>query len=222
LATVERKDDAVQATNSSCRAQTGAPAVGYRRAHELEASGQTAARQGVVSRAPAPLWGRTGVRSRSSRERFMMTLRIACFLSVFVCAAAHAQNCSGGSGGGIDATGNQCSVAGTDIDSAVRTAVLARPAVLIATPAPARATPTGSRATGTMAPGPQTASVGQPVGRFPGNAKPPAEPVRTAKMGNAQEALCSGGPDGGMDAAGNQCNPADGAGSVAVAEVRGR
>jgi hypothetical protein len=34
----------------------------------------------------------------------MMTLRVLCFLSAFVCVAAHAQKCAGG----MDATGNQC------------------------------------------------------------------------------------------------------------------
>jgi len=80
--------------------------------------------------------------------------------------------------------------------------------------------PTGSRSTGTNAATLQTASAGAPASRFPVNSKPAAEPVRTAKIGDAREPLCSGGIDGGMDATGNQCNPADPASAVVVAQAR--
>ena len=150
----------------------------------------------------------------------MITWRAVCLLSAFACASAQAQDCSGGVGGGIDATGNQCSVTTGDIDSAPAAAVYARPAVVSATTTRLRAMPTGSRSTGTNAATLQTASAGAPASRFPVNSKPAAEPVRTAKIGDAREPLCSGGIDGGMDATGNQCNPAESAGAVVVAQAR--
>jgi hypothetical protein len=42
-----------------------------------------------------------------------MRLRMACFILALVCTpAAHAQECSGGADGGMDATGNQCNAPG--------------------------------------------------------------------------------------------------------------
>lgn len=152
----------------------------------------------------------------------MTTLRVVCFLSALVCVTAQAQNCSGGPAGGSDATGNQCSAPGNDVDSALPTAVLERPVAAITKQAPAKATPTGGRSIAATSPGPQVAAVGQPMIRFPVNAMPAAEPTTTAKMGTSQEGLCSGGLDGGTDATGNQCNPADSASGMVVAQARGR
>jgi len=150
----------------------------------------------------------------------MITWRAAILLSAFACVSAQAQDCSGGAGGGTDATGNQCGVTANDRDSGSTAAVYARPAVAIAATTPSRATPTGSRTAGTNAASLQTASAGAPASRFPVKAKPAAEPTHTAKIGDAREPLCSGGIDGGMDATGNQCNPAESAGAVVVAQAR--
>lgn len=152
----------------------------------------------------------------------MLTLRVVCFFSAFMCVAAHAQNCSGGADGGIDASGNQCSAAGNTLDSAQGAPVIARPAAAIATARQPRATATASRSTGATARGPQIVAASPPVDRFLRSAKPPAETVRSAKMENSHEASCSGGTDGGMDATGNQCSPAGFADGVVVALVPGR
>jgi len=147
----------------------------------------------------------------------MNRLRVACFLSAFVCVAAQAQECSGGPGGGVDATGNQCSAPGQAVDSTLPVTVLAR-----AAPA-ARATPANQPVARAAVPVPTAASVGASPDRFTVSARPPAEPVRTAKIESEEEAVCSGGVDGGIDATGNQCNPTAVAGGVViVAGVHGR
>ena len=147
----------------------------------------------------------------------MNQLPVACFLSAFVCVAAQAQECSGGPGGGVDATGNQCSAPGQAVDSTLPVTVLAR-----AAPA-ARATPANQPVARAAVPVPTAASVGASPDRFTVSARPPAEPVRTAKIESEEEAVCSGGVDGGIDATGNQCNPTAVAGGVViVAGVHGR
>jgi hypothetical protein len=158
----------------------------------------------------------------TSQERLMMTLRALCFLSTFVCVAAHAQTCSGGAGGGSDATGNQCSAPGTGLDSVPSVAVIAHPAAATPTPMLARASPPGRQSKGAAAPGPQIRAVSPPADRFPVIAKSPVQPVHSTKIANAEEAPCSGGTDGGTDATGNECNSAEPAGSMVLANVRGR
>jgi len=147
----------------------------------------------------------------------MNQLHVACFLSAFVCVAAQAQECSGGPGGGVDATGNQCSAPGQAVDSTLPVTVLAR-----AAPA-ARATPANQPVARAAVPVPTAASVGASPDRFTVSARLPAEPVHTAKIESEEEAVCSGGVDGGIDATGNQCNPTAVAGGVViVAGVHGR
>ena len=153
----------------------------------------------------------------------MTRLHVACFLSAFVCVAAQAQECSGGPGGGVDATGSQCSAPAQAVDSSLTSAVLARAAPMTPAQAAGRVAPASQASERRAAPAPATASVGESVGRFPFAPKPPAEPMRTAKVQSDEEVLCSGGVDGGMDATGNQCNPTAVAGGVVVlAGVHGR
>jgi hypothetical protein len=152
----------------------------------------------------------------------MNRLHVACFLSAFVCAAAQAQECSGGPGGGVDATGNQCSAPGRELDPAERTPVVARIVAATATPDQPLLKSSGSRSTSATAQGPQIAAATTPLGRLPRSAKPPAEAVRSAKMDTSAEASCSGGSGGGMDATGNQCNPPGPADGVAIALIPAR
>ena len=144
------------------------------------------------------------------------TLQTACLFSALICTAAsahHVPSCSGGPGGGADATGNQCSAAGHDADSTPLSEVIVRPSAAIAAPLHPLATAISSRS---VAPAqrPQTAFTKMSAVRLPRQAmRAPAEPpVRTANSA-ALQATCSGGSDGGMDATGNQCNPVDTAGS---------
>jgi hypothetical protein len=153
----------------------------------------------------------------------MMRLRVACFLSAFVCVAANAQECSGGLGGGMDATGNQCNVAGLEVDAAIPDVVLPLPAPKVAAQSLDHAAPARNQLAGRAAPAPRTTLVGEPDSRFHSRPTPPVEPVRTAKIEDSPETFCSGGVDGGMDATGNQCNPiADATGDLVIAHVQGR
>jgi hypothetical protein len=152
----------------------------------------------------------------------MMTLRALCVLaSAFVCAAAQAQDCSGGAGGGVDATGNQCSVGADDQYVARPAAMHARSSAAVAASSPLPAAPTGSRMVGTASAAPAAAPARQAASRFPDEVRAPAEPVHTAKIGDGQVPSCSGGADGGIDATGNQCTSVATAAILAVA-VRGR
>jgi hypothetical protein len=152
-------------------------------------------------------------------EGSMMILRAVWILSAVVCAAAPAQTCSGGAAGGADATGNQCSAPGVDVDAAPPVLALVRPPVAIPAPAPAVARPTGSRSAGALAQAPIAAAHGRGLDRFPVKAKPPSEPLHTAKIEKPQDSECSGGAEGGMDATGNQCNVAGSTESVLVSKV---
>ena len=151
----------------------------------------------------------------------MTTLRAVCALSAFVCVSAQAQDCSGGPGGGVDPTGNQCSTPATAIDTSYPVPAVVRPAAAVAVPMPVHAAATGSRTRGTTT-AVQTAAASKPVDRFPATATSPSEPIHTAKIRDAQDPSCSGGTDGGIDATGNQCNSVDAAASVVVARVQGR
>ena len=141
------------------------------------------------------------------------TLRVACLLSAFLCAATdahHAPSCSGGPGGGVDSTGNQCSAAGHDVDSTPQSEAVARPAATNAAHVRYHATAIGSPSAGHVVPGPHNTAVSQSTHRFAGQVKQTRaeSPVGPAKTANTEEGLCSGGSDGGTDATGNQCNPA--------------
>jgi hypothetical protein len=156
----------------------------------------------------------------------MMNLRVAIFLSAFVCTMAdahHVQSCSGGPGGGVDATGNQCSAAGHEVDSVPQPEDGARSHAAIAAPVLHLAAPVGSTSVAHATAGPHTTALSKSTDRFARHAKPQSAelPADTAKMGNAQEALCSGGSDGGMDATGNQCNSATPAASIPFVQTSG-
>jgi hypothetical protein len=138
----------------------------------------------------------------------MKTLHALCVVASALvwCAAAQAQECSGGAGGGVDATGNQC---GADDQYVARPAAMrARSTAAIAASAQLPAAPTGSRTVGTASAAAAAAPAHQAASRFPDGAKAPAEPVHTAKIGDGQVPSCSGGAEGGIDATGNQCTPA--------------
>jgi hypothetical protein len=152
----------------------------------------------------------------------MKSLIVVCLLPVFACAAADAQDCSGGADGGIDATGNQCNAPGGLIDSVLQPAARAGTLAAISLDHPARASHADARTIGPAATRLGAGDPGPSRNRFPRITQPPAEPVRTAKMGNPQETSCSGGSDGGMDATGNQCNYADALGNTVFAHNAGR
>jgi hypothetical protein len=140
------------------------------------------------------------------------------YLAAVLAGPLHAQVCSGGAAGGIDATGNQCGDAativlnagGTDIASPRLTDKMSR--LLQSTAATTDTHPTADMP---GAPATLTASA-QGVSRFAKAAPPPIAPARPSKIEAADASPCAGGPDGGMDATGNQCaeNPVAGMASA--------
>ena len=136
----------------------------------------------------------------------MITSRLASLLAAFVCLTAQGQTCSGGVGGGTDATGNQCSAAGNDDNAAPPAAVVPHRIAAVATPMREAATSTAVRPTVVSAHVHQAAVGEHPADRHLVVAKQPAVSVHTAEIKSEQEALCSGGAGGGTDATGNQCN----------------
>lgn len=120
----------------------------------------------------------------------------------------HAQGCSGGAGGGVDATGNQCSD-GTTIrlyaDGSDAASPLPTPKMSGISQS-TRATD-GKRPTAKMSALP-AASIAPKQGTtsLASAATPPHASVKTSKIETADASPCAGGPDGGTDATGNQCN----------------
>ena len=131
-------------------------------------------------------------------------------LAAVLVGPVHAQVCSGGHGGGIDATGNQCSTptdvaasaAGSGVNSHAQADKMSGVHRLI----PATARPIRSAKMSGRSPTPTV--VAAPASRMVRAAMPASAPVKTAKVQNWSEAPCSGGAYGGMDVNGNQCGEA--------------
>jgi hypothetical protein len=137
----------------------------------------------------------------------MNPVRLLLLAAVFA-APLHAQECSGGGGGGVDATGNQCSDAAASratarasgtvsyVQSAKMSGVEHRGAVAAIAPQPsAKLAATPAR----------PILVAQGKSRFVKAAMSPYAPLHTSKIEGADASPCSGGADGGADATGNQC-----------------
>jgi hypothetical protein len=114
----------------------------------------------------------------------------------------HAQSCSGGADGGMDATGNQCSDPGT---VAIHTTwpVAAPPVELKEKDSSAGIRPIAVRLSKNSLPQFRATTLAMPTSRTAAAAS--ASPI-TPKTDGASKATCSGGADGGMDATGNQCS----------------
>ena len=126
------------------------------------------------------------------------------FLLAVLAAPVHAE-CSGGAGGGIDATGNECStyVAGSGINSLAHSDKMSGVHLSTLATAPfIRSAKMSGRP-------PAPTVVAAPAARMVRAAVPASPtPVKTVKVENWSEASCSGGADGGMDVNGNQCGQA--------------
>ncbi len=116
-------------------------------------------------------------------------------LAAVLVGPVHAQSCSGGDGGGIDATGNQCSTLSEVVASAEHPLFWERYEPLI-------------RWVKMSGPSSMPTVVAAPASRMVRAAVPASAPVKTAKVQNWSEASCSGGAYGGMDVNGNQCGEA--------------
>lgn len=145
-------------------------------------------------------------------------------LAAFVAAPLHAQVCSGGSGGGTDATGNQCSTpdefaastTGPGIPPPARAAKMTGVQQAVVAVGPVVRAPK-------MAARPSTpAVVAESPTRIAKVATQRSAPAKSAKMESGPVSSCSGGPDGGMDATGVQCGEAiAGAGFPILAQESG-
>jgi hypothetical protein len=128
-------------------------------------------------------------------------------LAAVLVGPVHAQSCSGGDGGGIDATGNQCSTPHDVAASAEHPSFWERYEPLIRW-VKMSSTPT---------------VVAAPASRMGRAAVAASARVKTAKVQNGSEAPCSGGAYGGMDVNGNQCGEAPAPeGSSPVARIVAR
>lgn len=130
-------------------------------------------------------------------------------LAAVLVGTVHAQSCSGGDGGGMDATGNQCNTPNDVAASAGHPSFWERyePVIRWAKMSGRSSAPT---------------VVAAPAGRTGPAAAPASAPVKTAKVQNGSEAPCSGGAYGGMDVNGNQCGEAlapDGSQRVAQSQT---
>jgi len=129
------------------------------------------------------------------------------YLAVVLAGPLHAQVCSGGAGGGIDATGNQCGDAAT-IGLYANGSEIASPRLTgkMSGIQQSTATITDARPTAKMSGSSAISTVSaQGVSRFAKAAMPPSAPLKTSKIETVDASPCAGGPDGGMDATGNQC-----------------
>jgi hypothetical protein len=114
----------------------------------------------------------------------------------------HAQSCSGGADGGMDATGNQCSAPGSMAILTIAP-VAAPPVELSGKDSSVRARPLAVRLSKNSLPQFRATTLAMPASRTA--AAVLASPT-TPKTDGASRAACSGGADGGMDATGNQCS----------------
>jgi hypothetical protein len=121
---------------------------------------------------------------------------LSLLLAAVLVGPVHAQSCSGGDGGGMDATGNQCSAPNDVAVSEERASFWDRYE-------PQIRPPQGSDRTSTPA------LTSEPAGsRMERAAVPSSAPVKTAQVRNESEAPCSGGAYGGMDVNGDECGEA--------------
>jgi hypothetical protein len=128
-------------------------------------------------------------------------------LAAVLAGPLHAQVCSGGNDGGTDATGNQCGDAATTGLHANGSATASpRPTAKMSGIKQSTAPTADTRPTAKMSGAPATSTVSaQGASRFAKAAPPPSVPVKTSKIETMDVSPCAGGPDGGMDATGNQC-----------------
>jgi hypothetical protein len=128
-------------------------------------------------------------------------------LAAVLAGPVHAQGCSGGNDGGIDATGNQCNTLNEVAASATGSALT--PPTQITQMGSVRASLSAARSVIRLAKtsGQDSAPT---VRAVPASGKlqaaaPTSVSAKAAKTAAGSEAFCSGGAGGGMDVNGNQC-----------------
>lgn len=128
-------------------------------------------------------------------------------LAAVLVGSVHAQSCSGGAGGGIDATGNECN---TPDDVAT---YFEHPSFRGQNAPSIRWEKMSAQSSK-----PTVLGVARKIVK---PAAPASAPAKTAKGQHWSEAPCSGGAFGGMDVNGNQCGEAPSpVGSATVARSK--
>jgi hypothetical protein len=128
----------------------------------------------------------------------------------------HAQVCSGGNDGGIDATGNQCNwpsevaafTTGPATSPQAQVTRLGSVQASAKHPAIRLAQMSGQKST--------PIAMAVPASMKLRAAAPPSVSAKTAKTGAGLEAFCSGGAGGGMDANGAECGEASALTEISV------
>ena len=129
-------------------------------------------------------------------------------LAVVLAGPVHAQMCSGGNDGGIDATGNECNwpsevaalITGPATSPPAQVIELGRVLASAKRPAIRLTQVSGQKST--------PAAMAVPASKKDRAAAPPDMPAKTAKTEIGSEAFCSGGASGGMDVNGDECGEA--------------
>ena len=129
-------------------------------------------------------------------------------LAVALAGPVHAQVCSGGNDGGIDATGNECNwpsevaalITGPATSPPAQVIELGRVLASAKQPAIRLTQMSGQKSTPTAKAVPASGKVRA--------AAPLGVPAKTAKTEIGSEAFCSGGAGGGMDVNGDDCGEA--------------
>jgi hypothetical protein len=121
--------------------------------------------------------------------------------AIAISQSLHAQSCSGGAGGGMDATGNQCN-APASVAAFAPEPVAVPPVELSGADSSRRVRPLAVRLSKSWLPQFRSTALAIPVSR---STAAVIVPPTTVENGGTFKSTCSGGADGGMDATGNQC-----------------
>lgn len=129
-------------------------------------------------------------------------------LAVVLAGPVHAQMCSGGNDGGIDATGNECNwpsevaalITGPATSPPAQVIELGRVLASAKRPAIRLTQVSGQKST--------PAVMAVPASKKDPAVAPPGPSAKTAKTETGSEAFCSGGAGGGMDVNGDDCGVA--------------
>ena len=128
-------------------------------------------------------------------------------LAAVLAGPVHAQGCSGGNDGGMDATGNQCNTLNEVAAPATGSAITSPTQItqMGSVRASASAAFTAIRLAKASSQDSAPIAMAVPASRKLRAATPSSVSAKAAKTAAGSEAFCSGGASGGMDVNGNQC-----------------
>jgi len=137
----------------------------------------------------------------------MNMVPIMCLVAAVFAAPLHAQVCSGGTGGGTDASGNQCGEAAATGAYADGAGIASpRPAAKMTGIQQSKAAPIVTLRPAKMSSAPILSTPREGPSRIAKTALQPTAAVKTSKIDSGGASSCSGGTGGGTDATGNECS----------------